>query len=140
MLALSLFCQDARDEVGGTMSLIGLLPDNIVISVGSLVPKLVVFTRINIDVNDPVLAIDVCLRSPDGTDLITNTVELEKVQQAITEARRDENSVGGILTRIEGSPFAPALGRYKVIVKYDGKEYVTGSIRFVLKGSESGAV
>jgi hypothetical protein len=96
-------------------------------------PKLVAFTRINMSLNDPVSPIGVSLRNAEGTVLATNVVAAEKVQQAMDDARRDENMLVGIIVRIEAAPFMATRGRYTAVVEHEGTEYVTGSIRFLGK-------
>jgi hypothetical protein len=132
MQAVTLFFETARDEVAGTTTLVGLLPDNIELEgVGvALLPKLVAFTRINMSVDDTVAPIDVSLRAPDGTIVVTNSVGVEKVEQAIADAKRDGNVIAGIVARIEAQPFIAARGRYLAVVTYAGEERVTGTIRF----------
>lgn len=131
MMAVSLFCQDFREEVAGTATLIGIYPDNIEMGEGgTALAKLVVYTRINLAVDEPQSDIAVSLRAPNGSDEVVNAVPFARVEAAIEKARLDGNNMAGIVARIEGSPFVASPGRYLVVVRYDGQEYVTGTIRF----------
>ena len=131
MMAISLFCQDAREEMGGIVSLMGLLPDNIQVdSLPGAMPKLVVFTRINLELTDPAIPIEFWIKTPEGEEIAKNIIDVDLVQKALSEAQDGRNSIAGLVSRVEGSPFPAVAGRFLAIIKYDGREYITGSISF----------
>lgn len=139
MQAASLFCQDLREEVGGAVSLMGIMPDNVqgaAPEAGTIAQlgKLVVYTRINLRLDEPIEPIVTFLRIPDGQEVGQQTIGLEVVEQAFREAREQDNVLAGLVVKVEmvGIPFTP--GRLTMVLKYNGEEYIAGSIRFLFLG------
>lgn len=134
---VSLFCQDARDEIGGTISLVGIMPDNIIISsLPAALPKLVIYTRVNVDAYHDCGPIEVFLRTPEGQEIAPNVIEHDIIEKSAMEARQQGNPIIGLIARVEGAPFPVTAGRYLSIIRSSGLEHVTGSISFSIGPEE----
>lgn len=131
---LALFCQDARDEVGGTVTLVGLLSDNITVEkspqpgVMPAIPKLVVYNRINLDANSEPERVEFLLRTPSGAEVANNVMNAGIIEQAKREAARDKNPFAGLIARVEANPFPLEKGRYFAVVRIDGAETILGTL------------
>lgn len=127
--AVSLFCQDARDEVGGTVSLVGIMPDNVSFpSTANALPKLVIYTRINLPVDLTVASVEFFLRRPDGEKVAQNPIHSDLIDESLRNARAQGSPVAGIVSRVEAAPFPMQVGRFIAVIRVDETEYVGGTI------------
>ena len=136
MMGITLFCEDARDEAGGAVSLMGILSDNIgVAALPSIMPKLVIYTRLNFDLDDPASPVELStFRGPNGEVIANAPIPAEVIAKAIKDARAEGNKVAGVFNRIEGVNFPATEGKFYAIVRYQDTEYTTGSMAFSVQG------
>lgn len=130
MHAISLFCEDIREEKSGTVTIVGVLPDNLSIpSLPSLMPKLCIYTRIHIAPKSSQDQIVAKIRLSDGAEHIIGEAD----QGLIAKARQDgidaNVPIFGIILTAILSPF-PVLsaGRLLVIVAAGDEEIISGQL------------
>lgn len=128
--ALALFCEDIRAEISGTDTLVGVLPDNIMVPrLPSIVPKFATYIRIFFDPKEDSLAISSRLVHPDGQVLMENPVAWELVKQASEEATRDGNPYASIISRMVLSPFhLKIVGGMQVVVRVGDQQILAGQL------------
>lgn len=130
---ISLFCEDIREEVGGQFTLVGILPDNIeVSSVPGSIPKLGIFTRINIPTGriPPQLAVKILAQ--DGSVLVVNSIDPVLISKTISEAIDKGAPFTGIVSRVMGGNIPViSTGRISAIVEIDGNQIESGFLNFV---------
>jgi hypothetical protein len=154
---VTLFCEDVRDEKAGTVSLIGVMSDNINVNTlgaedrdgdgqvtlkpGSrTLPRLCVYTRVNFDPNDDLKSISMKITLPGGEDSFDSAVEPEIIEQSKSQAKEKRNLLAGLISRIElgGTPLAKS-GVLLVEVAIDGDTYLAGAMNVNLIGETAQA-
>lgn len=131
--ALTLFCDDIREETGGSVTIVGVAPDNIgVPGVPGMVPKFGIYTRISIPSDQkPPKAMQVLLRDPDGEDMILGVFTSDFLKKTCEEARERGNPIAGFISNAMASPFpVKTAGRFVAIVRVDKEELVSGTVNF----------
>lgn len=131
-LAITVFCEDIRQESGGSATLIGIMPDNIGVSdFPSVVPKLGIYTRIVIPSDAEPQEMKIILRKPDGGEDVLGEFTREFVQAGCEQARQRGNPTAGFVGIAIASPFGlPEAGRYLAIVHAGAQELTTGTANF----------
>lgn len=141
MQTISIFCEDLRDEVAGSLSLIGVMPDNVeVASADGALPKLIVYTRINLSVDEEIEEITCFLRTSNGEDVAHSIFPVEQIKEAFDQAKSQGNVIAGLVSRIQASPFPARPGRVLSITRYRGDEYISGTLNFLLAGHSASKV
>jgi hypothetical protein len=136
---ISIFCEDIREEIGGTFTLIGLLPDNLATDkVPTNMPKLAVFTRtmISLEVDEKIENITIELKAPNGKIIAQNIIDTDLITQSVADSRAQGAPVLTLISRMVASPF-PLLqvGRFIVTVVYNGEEFFSGAINVTISGA-----
>ena len=127
---VGLFCEDIREEKTGVDTLVGILPDNLNVTVmPGLLPKLCVYLRIHIDVNADVRSITAVLRLPPSTDKSLGGFESHFIKETQEDSRKKGAPLAGfIIKAVGGAMNIPAPGRLLAIVKINDEEVVCGSL------------
>jgi hypothetical protein len=142
---IAIFCEDIRVEVGGIVSLIGILPDHIQVeTAGELqkradgetnearaLPKLGIYVRIAFD-PDTDLEPPQVLLSIDGDEPVRlGEIPAETVQKARKEAKSRGNLLAGVIFRAKTTGFRiPKLGVARVDVKIGKTTHLAGALNF----------
>jgi hypothetical protein len=109
---VGLFCEDIREETGNVFTLIGLMPDNIIVE-GPPVPgerrsistsrgflsKLCVFVRANFDPDDAIGEIKLSVVLPDEQELSIGGATIEVIERAKREAKDNGSPLAGLIMR-----------------------------------------
>lgn len=146
LVAQSIFCEHIRQEAQGTLSLIGVMPDNININpaIGqapptegqaALVPSLCIYTRIRMPLDrEPRGSLSVQFSAPSGEVIFEEAVEKNFIDLSIIEAQGQGNEYVLIIQQASIANF-PILqfGRYVVSVNYAGERYFSGALRISLQ-------
>jgi hypothetical protein len=110
--AMALFCEDIRDEAGGTNTLVGVLPDNIRIGapppeVGvAALAKLGFYSRVHVPIDTPgVEPLEIILTN-GGDEQVLSTMSVEFIENALNQARGNGSPHAGLITRVVVAPFA----------------------------------
>jgi hypothetical protein len=130
--AITLFCDDAREEASGAMTLVGIAPDNInVPQLPGALAKLAIYTRIAVPTHMEPVALEVFLRSPQGDEVPMGSFAANFVESTCAEARAAGNPVAGFVTTATAIPFAiPAPGRWTAFLRAAEVEIITGTVNF----------
>jgi hypothetical protein len=129
---IGIFCEDIREEVGGTHTVVGVLPDNVNIGrLPGMLPKLGVYIRIHLDKEANPKTLKARMKVPGGTIFeIADFGELIGPTKEQTEATNVP--FAGLVAK---STFTPLpinqIGRIEAIVEVDGTEYICGVLNLV---------
>lgn len=150
LVAQTIFCESARVETRGQVTLVGVFPDNVTYNPHPLqaalngeqrpqIPTLCLYTRIRMPLSLPVLSdVEVLFLSPTGQRIFQAIIEKSFIEKSIDDARVQDNEYVLIMQQAEmiGFPIIES-GRYRTIVNYNGKEYFAGAIRFTEGASDN---
>ena len=128
IIGTSLFCEDMREEAQGTVSLIGVLPDTILLkSLPSALAKFCIYTRINFDPSIELGSVELLLRLPSQPDERLTPIDEALIAKAAQEA--EGAPVAVIVSRIAFPNFViRSAGRILCVMKVNGQEIVTGAL------------
>src|SRR5258705_6911835 len=142
---VSIFCEDIREERSGQDTIIGILPDNMLVPMSGTprpmqaLPKLCVYVRIHLDIDSRPQSISSGLFSPDGIELVLQTWDPSTIDTAYSQARANGMPVVGLVLKAIMGPFpVPSPGKIVSKVTIDDVEFIGGrleSLFFVLSAS-----
>jgi len=146
---IALFCEDIREEKGGSMTLIGVFRDNInfapqpdpsVIDAPDIpkqgpealgmITKLWIFLRVNFDPNSRIKEAAIRLVMQDGKNESLGRISQESFDEARKSAKEKKNLLAGLITRVMLTTSVVKQGSIKVEVDMDGETYLAGSLNF----------
>lgn len=122
---VAMFCEDIRDELRGTHSLIGILPDNMEIpAIPGILGRLSLYARIQIEESVLVKSLRLSMQVPGQDVILGNDLDAA----AIRELRKGTiGPFSTILTRIVVAPLPINVsGRIKAILTVDGEDEIVG--------------
>jgi hypothetical protein len=128
--ALGLFCDDVRDELGGTHSIIGVYPDNLDIpTVPVTVPRLSMYVRLNVDSDDDPCEFSLFLIHADGEEHPLQKMQADYVAGGLAMSRHQQNPKTGFIAKsfIMGLQ-VKNFGRMKVVVRFTDKEITAATL------------
>lgn len=131
--AVGLFCDDIRSEASGVDSLIGVMSDNVAVpSVPAMLPKLGIYTRVNIRIDAEVETISVKADFFDGIHQQSlGTFDAETVAREKEGAARRGSPLIGFIFRTLLSPLPiQQYGRIRLWAKINDEEFICGSLNF----------
>lgn len=136
---IALFCDDLREEIGGSTSLVGIAPDNIVVPrIPSKLPKVAIYSRIIIPIDFSPCDISVWLKYPGGREVQIGSFPANDVEEACEAARAEGNLVTGLVAEAQTTSFAiNEPGRIFFALRYDDREDLIGSVRFLAAEGEA---
>ena len=146
---IGVFCEDIRVETGDTLTLVGLLPDNIhtapleassdqaeEASAGQrrLLGKLCIYVRANFEPQDPVEKIDLRLTLPNDEVVEIGSASSDMIEKAKRDAEEKGNALAGIMTRCMLQPFQlPKAGILKLEAIIGSEVRIIGHLNFKLE-------
>jgi hypothetical protein len=136
--AIALFCDDIREEKAGTVSIIGIYPDNInVPQVPIMLPKCGIYARYNLPVGDtPPKTIALRLVYADGSETPLTVFNAETIERARVESQAKGAGKVGLISTAILAPFPiKKEGRINVIVKIDNEESICGTLNIQVTGT-----
>jgi hypothetical protein len=131
--AISLFCEDVREETNGQYSLIGVLGDNISVpQFPGMMPKLAIYVRINLAPTWKMRGgFDIYITPPNGEREILHSIEGALVKDTISKIRKAKNPVAGIYSHIVLSPLpVQSAGRLSLELQWSNGVIFLGSLNF----------
>jgi hypothetical protein len=133
--ATALFCEDVREEKLGTVTVVGIFPDNVTVqSIPFNFPKLAIYARISFGVSDRApTRIALRIVHGDGEATFLTVFERELIDRARCEAQEKEGPSVGLVATAVISPFhVKQAGRINVMVKADEEdESVCGTLNIL---------
>lgn len=129
---ITLFCDDVRNEKEGLVSLIGIYSNNInVPDIPFVFPKLVMYTRIHIDVADEIENIIIRVSPPDGDDHDLTHMDRDFISESQENSRDKNVPIVGLMSQAVSAPFIVRQeGLFKIKVVIDDDEYLGGVVNF----------
>jgi hypothetical protein len=139
---IAIFCEDIREEVPGTHSLIGVMPDNINLAAAEperkggalLFPKMGVYLRVNLDPQRrPRTAVSAKLIFPGGAEVSLGNVGVDLIKKAYVDAHTQGSPVVGLIFKSIISPVQfSEPGLMVVLTKIDDEEIASGSLNILM--------
>lgn len=125
MQVIGLFCDDVRREIGGTDTVVGILPDNInVPNKGGALPRLAVYIRVLFEPDEPIGKISAVLKTPTGETVNLGFVSEQLAQEAAAGARENDLPIAGIILRAVMTPFPiPEIGKFEAVVIHNDQNH-----------------
>ena len=131
-VSVALFSVDVRKEVGDTVTIVGVIPDNVTaVSQNSVIPKLVIYVRSLVAMTDkPLSKMIIRFVSPSEDVLAEQTIDEDEMNRITEVFREQESPVATILSEFTIQNFSlKDVGRYFVTSEYNGKEYLAGHLK-----------
>jgi hypothetical protein len=125
--AIGLFCEDIREEKQGTDTLIGVMPDNMVLPspFPIFLAKLALYVRLNLSSESTTESIIVSMRFPNGNVAQIANFDTAAIQKAKLEAV-GKPWAGLIAKVIFGGVQIGQDGNFEALVIFDGETSVCG--------------
>ena len=117
---VALFCSDVREEKGNTVTIVGVLPDNLnVPKLPGALPKLCVYVRVHMYTRLVM----------DGKELGRIDMQKTVVDAARAKSKDSGKAYAGLISTFVMSPLAIVKpGLMEALVMVRGKEIVAGSL------------
>jgi len=147
---MALFCEDIREEKREIVTLVGILPDSVNVSIPSKsdprradppLLKLAMYVRINFDPDLDLGTPKIRLVMPNGEKVELGTIKSEVVSVAREKAKEHGNPLAGVISRATMTPFRVPKGggvmRLEVLI--NDVEHMAGALNFLIaeKGESS---
>lgn len=126
---MALFCEDIREEVGGTFTLVGIMPDNLnVLTLPGFIPKLCIYIRIQYQPDAKLGEIKARLIQPEGDPMELGHIDQAMVENSLKEAQRTGRMSGLILRAYLAGYQLTKPGLMKAEVEINGETYLAGQL------------
>lgn len=148
----TIFCEIARNEEGGKVSLLGVLPDNLVMQ-GPPAPRVqegqkavpvlehfCLSVRSRIPIRGPIDGgLSIRFISPTGNVLFDHAVDLEYLSEQFAVAKAANKACLTVVAQFALDRFQIRdEGRFEVWANYDGNDYFSGAITIELSDGMRG--
>jgi len=126
---MALFCEDIREEVAGTFTIVGTMPDNLnLLSLPGVLPKLCVYIRVQYQPDADLRGLTARLIPIEGDPISLGGME-ESVVKAALEAAKENGRMSGLIMRAYIGGFAVNKpGLLQVEVDVGGETYLAGML------------
>ena len=130
MMALSLFCEDIRQELAGTETLVGVMSDQInIIGKPALIAKIGIYTKIYFPFDDVPESITIDVYGVDGNIIISNNCDKNVLAESINSAKSaNSDRVGMKVLFVIGGIQISNSGEMKVVIRINNVHLVSGSL------------
>jgi hypothetical protein len=136
--AITIFCEDIREEKSGQDSIVGTLPDNLIIGTSptpgasAMLPKFCTYIRINFDVEHKPNELSVKLIDAKDAIISLGGWEQPVIDKAFSDAAGNQMPIVGLIWKMIAAPFPiVAAGKITAKVIVNGTEYVAGVINII---------
>jgi uncharacterized protein DUF6941 len=131
--AIALFCEDIRAEEGGTLTLVGLLPDNLDLApmgpTAKWLGRFAIYIRVNFSPKENIGSARLRLVGADGQIHEFGNIPAETIETAREAAMKKGNALAGVITRtVLPGTLLQQLGTMRVEVVIDEETYVAGAL------------
>lgn len=140
---VAIFCEDIREELAGTHSVVGVMPDNINLAVahpteGSvpvLFPKMGIYLRVNLDPSrKPRSPVSARVEIPGADDVLLGEINSDLIEKAYADGKSSHSPVVGLIFKSVLSPVQfREPGSMVVYAKIDGKEIACGALNILIQ-------
>jgi hypothetical protein len=123
---LGVFCEDIREEKGGTDTLVGILPDNVgVPSFPGGFPRLSIYVRVILPLDFEPSPIELSMIAPTGERVSLSQIEVGEIAEALKAGGEAGNPTAGMVFRTTFGGFAvPSACRVQALVKIKDEEHL----------------
>lgn len=130
---IAIFCDDIREEKSEQQTLVGILPDNIVLDrIPGALSRIGFYVRIHAPVDSPLNDVSLIITESDGKIVPLSTFEQSIIEESRKASRDNGFSYVGLVTRALAVPFnVSKAGLVHINVLIDGAEYHAGSLNFI---------
>jgi hypothetical protein len=139
---VGIFCEDVREEMGGTHTIIGVMPDNINLQGQEglklpdgdrgklLLPKMGFYVRTNLDASAPApKQITAAISFPGHGIIPLGTLGTEAIEKAFADSRSNKTPFVGVVFKAVVSPLTiTESGIASLHVNVDGQEQMCGAL------------
>jgi hypothetical protein len=137
--ATAIFAEDIREEKSGTITIVGVMPDNLTVaSFPGAFAKMAIYVRLVIKTGTKLGDMAIKVKDPDGVVVVSSEISQELIENTYIKAKRDSNPIATIYSQITASPFPIAKkGRFFVVLESKDVTEIIGSLRIVAADSTS---
>jgi hypothetical protein len=132
----TLFAEDIRQELGGQVSLIGILPDNLALpQLPALMSKMAIYTRATFPSSEDIQGdLTHVLVSPSGERLAENVTTRDHLGETLLGSRNQGAPIMTMVSQIVATPFPiNEAGRFLLLSQYGEEEYLSGFLNVALE-------
>jgi hypothetical protein len=133
---VGIFCEDVRDEVSGSHTIVGVLPDNIniagpppeVADSAFMFPKMGIFLRINLDGSQrPKEPITARATFPGNPDFLLGEIGIDVIENSFADAKAKSQPIVGLIFKAVFSPLPLRMsGQAIIYATIEGQDIVSG--------------
>lgn len=137
--AVSIFCEDIREEKSGQDTIIGTLPDNIEVPhVPGVMPKLGLYVRIHFDIDKMPRSVSGKLVNTDGSVIPFQDWEAAAIAKTFADSKKNQAPLVGLIMKLVAGPYPiPKTGKLLAIVIINGEEFIAGALNIIAPASAS---
>jgi hypothetical protein len=131
---IGLFCDDVREERSGTVTIVGVYPDNLALKqVPGVFPKMCVYVRIHLRTDFRPGKIITRVVMPNGEVVNSDEADPQVVNNALEKARQAGSPYAGLIAKFAMvNLHVTNLGRMQALVSIGDKEYIAGALNLKL--------
>ena len=143
--ATALFCEDIREEKAGQHTIVGVLSDNLNLQIQTpagepgtqtgvaMIPKLGIYVRVVIGVDDSASDLTAVLLTPDGTEHMLGSFDPDTITRSQADSRAKGSPIVGFIFKALMSPFPiPGGGIMSVRIRAGKEDRVIGILNTAL--------
>jgi len=130
---IGIFCEDVRDEVAGTHTIVGVLPNNVNIGgLPGMIPKLGIYIRIQLGQEANPKSLKASIKVPGGSIFEIANFADSFIAKAKEESKANGTTFAGLIAKGIFSPLPITIaGTIEAIVEVDGTEYICGVLNLI---------
>jgi hypothetical protein len=139
---ICVFCEDIREEKSGQDTIVGTIPDNLILAGSTLpaiMPRLGFYTRINLSSGETrPKAISAKVLNTNDTLIAQTTWTLEVINKGFEDAEANHLPLVGLIFKLVVRPFPiPENGIVRVIVNVDEEDCLAGILNVTVSNASS---
>lgn len=137
---LGLFCEDIREEKSGQLTLVGIFPDNVSTptrpenlptTARAVMPKIALYMRVHIGVDDDVGPMNIKLVSQNGEELDLGSINEDLIARSRREAVANGLPIAGFINHAVMQGFQVVPGLLLGVVDIDGQRHTAAVLNFL---------
>ena len=131
--AIAIFCEDIRQEVAGTSTIVGTLSDNLMVpGFPGALPKLAMYIRAHFSSDFNALDFNIYINGVGEPRTLIAQIDKDVVVNALTTARAAGSPMAGVIASVIASPFnVQKAGRIWLELDYGNETFYLGSLNFI---------
>ena len=132
LVAIAMFCDSIRQEVGGADTVVGVMSDNVnVPQVPGMMPRLSLYIRVQVDIDVDPNPVSLALRLPDDSEVDLGKIDAAVFDKTREQAREQGKPYGGVIIRSVLAPFGVgSYGRIEAFLRTATDKILCGHLTF----------